>query len=134
MKVIPPNSSELAFRQIERILNLNPLAMSQYYSTLFTAFKNLMLMMNDEDNFNELDKKMKDVEKWLSDEFNPMTLSEAEMRMWNNMDLLSGFEVNGQMITQMEINQRLEEIKQWLISIHFEYMRYIRWTAQIKMD
>lgn len=134
MKVIPPTTKELAFKQCQRVLMLNPLAMSQYYTNLFTSFKSLMMIMNDRDNFMELDKKIKDIEKWLSDEYNPLTLEEAELRMWNNMDLLSGFEVNGQLITQMQINSKLEEIKNWLNSLSFEYMSYIRWTVALRME
>jgi hypothetical protein len=93
-----------------------------------------MMIMGDEDNYKQLVAKIKEIEEWLSDEYNPLTLGEAEHRMWNNMDLLSGFEVNGQMRTQMDINSRLEEIKQWLTSLSFEYMTYIRWTIPLRME
>lgn len=99
---------------------------------LFTSFKSLMMIMGDEENFNKLDKMIKDVEKWLSDDLNPLTLPEIELRMWNNMDLLSGFDVRGTFITQMEINSRLEMIKQYLIQLHFEYSRFIRWTIPMR--
>jgi hypothetical protein len=132
MKVIPPSSAEISWRQTSRFIMMNPLMMSQYYTNLFTAFKSLMMIMGDEDNFKQLEKMVKDVENWISDDLNPLTLAEAELRMWNNMDLLSGFEVNGQMITQMEINSKLEKIKQFLIQLHFEYSRFIRWTIALR--
>jgi len=113
---------------------LNPLAMSQYYINLFTSFKSLMMIMGDRKNYQELIKKIKGIEAWISDEYNPLTLEEAELRMWNNMDLLSGFEVRGQMITQMEINVKLEEVKQWLTEIHFSYMEFIRWSVPLRME
>jgi hypothetical protein len=47
-------------------------------------------LLDDEDRA-ELEKMIKDVEDWLSDDLNPMTLDEAEMRMFQNMDLLSYF-------------------------------------------
>jgi hypothetical protein len=134
MKVIPPTQKEMAFKQVQRILMLNPLAMSQYYTNLFSSFKSMMLIMGDEENYKELDKRVKWIEKWISDEFNPLLLEEAELRMWNNWDLLSGFEVNGQLITQMDINSKLEEIKQWLVQLSFEYMGYIRWTQVLRVD
>lgn len=93
-----------------------------------------MMMMGDEENFKELERKIKEIEIWLSDEFNPITLEEAEQRMWSNMDLLSGFQVNGVLITQMEINTKLEEIKQWLNQLSYEYMAYIRWTIALRME
>lgn len=88
--------------------------------------------MGDEGNFRQLEKRLKDINSWISDDLNPLTLQEAELRMWNNMDLLSGFEVRGEMITQMEINAKLDDIKQWLIQLHFDYSRYIRWTIPIR--
>lgn len=134
MKIIPPTDKEVAFKQCQKLLMLNPLTMSQYYTNLFTSFKSLMILMGDERNYNLLNKKIKDIENWLSDPLNPITLEEAELRMWNNMDLLSGFEVNGVLITQMEINSKLEEIKNWLIQLSFEYMSHIRWTIPLKME
>ena len=88
--------------------------------------------MGDEESFRELEKRVKQIDEWISDDLNPLTLQEAELRMWNNMDLLSGFEVRGEMITQMEINAKLDEIKQFLIQLHFSYSRYIRWTIPIR--
>jgi hypothetical protein len=132
MKVIPPSANEISWRQCSRFIMMNPLMMSQYYMNLFTSFKSLMMIMGDEENFNKLDKMIKDVEKWLSDDLNPLTLPEIELRMWNNMDLLSGFDVRGTFITQMEINSRLEMIKQYLIQLHFEYSRFIRWTIPMR--
>ena len=111
---------------------MNALAMPQYYTNLFNSFRSLMYMMGDEENFKELNKRIADVEAWISDDYNKITLQEAELRMWNNMDLLSGFQVNGVLITQMEINFRLEEIKQWLLSLSFEYMQYVRWTIPLQ--
>lgn len=125
-------SSEIAWRQASRFIMMNPLMMSQYYTNLFTAFKSLMMIMGDEENFKQLEKMIKDVEKWISDDLNQLTLAEAEIRMWNNMDLLSGFQVRGVLITQMEINSRLEMIKQYLIQMHFEYSRFIRWTQPLR--
>lgn len=132
MKVTPPQASEISWKQCQRFLMMNPLMMSQYYTNLFTAFKSLMMIMGDEDNFRQLEKRLDEINKWISDDLNPLTLQEAELRMWNNMDLLSGFEVKGEMITQMQINAKLDEIKQWLIQLHFEYSRYIRWTIPIR--
>jgi len=130
MKVIPPNNMEIAWRQCRQMLMLNPLAMPNYYGALFSSFKALL---NEEHNA-ELNNKIKEIEEWLSDEYNPMTLSEAETRMFQNMDLLSGFQVNGKMITQMEINQKLEEIKDWLQNLLFLYQPHIRFSQTIRID
>lgn len=130
MKVIPPTGLEIAWKQCKQMLMLNPLAMPSYYTALFSSFRALL----DEEHIKELDKKIKEVEVWLSDDLNPMTLDEAEMRMFQNMDLLSGFEVRGQMITQMEINQRLEEIKTWLTQLLYMYLPYIRFTTPVRME
>lgn len=63
-----------------------------------------------------------------------MTLPEAEVLMFQNMDLYSGFEVNGQMITQQEINQRLQQVKTWLQQLLYgKYMPQIRFTQAIKI-
>lgn len=89
--------------------------------------------MGDRENYTILTHKIQAVEQWLSDEYNQLSLRECEMRMWNNMDLLSGFLVNGVLITQMEINEKLENIKQWLFDIYFQYMQYIRFTIQVQV-
>ena len=109
---------------------LNPLAMPNYYGALFSSFKALL----NEEHSAELDQKIKKIEEWLSDEYNPMTLSEAETRMFQNMDLLSGFLVDGVLITQMEINQKLEEIKDWLQMLLYMYQPHIRFTQTIRID
>ena len=129
MKVIPPTYQEMAFTQCQRLLMLNPLMMSGYWTALFNTFKSLLV---DED-VEELEGMIKEIEVWLSDEYNPMTLQEMEIRMFQNMDLLSGFEVNGNIITQMEINEKLEKIKGWLTQKLYEYLPYIRFTTQIRM-
>ena len=130
MKVIAPTYGEIAFKQCQRMLMLNPLAMSGYYTALFTTFKSLL----SEEHIQELDEKIKEIEDWLSDELNPMTLQEAELRMFNNMDLLSGFEVNNVLITQMEINERLEEIKGWLTQLLYMYLPNIRFTTPLRIE
>ena len=104
--------------------------MSGYYSALFNTFKSLL---GDAD-VEQLDAMIKEVEEKLSDKYNSLTLAEAELRMFNNMDLLSGFEVGGKMITQMEINQWLEEIKSWLTQRLYAYLPHIRFTTPIRMD
>jgi hypothetical protein len=63
-----------------------------------------------------------------------MTLEEAEMRMFQNMDLLSGFDVNGEFITQMEINKRLEEIKSWLNERFYSILPNIRFSSPIRIE
>lgn len=130
MKVIPPTYQEMSFKQCQRLLMLNPLMMSGYYTTLFNTFKSLLL----EEDIEQLDAMIKAVEERLSDDYNKLTLQEAELRMFNNMDLLSGFEVNGRMVTQMEINQWLEEIKSWLTQRLYAYLPHIRFTTPIKID
>jgi len=108
---------------------MNPLTMNSYYTTLFSAFKSLL---TDEDNA-QLDEMVAEIERWLSDDLNKMKLFEIEMRMFNNLDLLSGFQVSGVLITQMEINERLEEIKMWLTQKLYEYLPYIRFTSQVML-
>ncbi len=122
--------SEIAWKQCKQILMMNSLTMPSYYGTLFASFKALI----DKEHIDELDKQIKEIEVWLSDDLNQMTLDEVEMRMFQNMDLLSGFEVKGQMITQMEINQRLEQIKTWLTQLLYIYLPYIRFTQAVRMD
>lgn len=108
---------------------MNPLTMPTYYSTLFSTFKSLLV----QEHLDELDRKIKEVENWMSDDLNPMTLNEAEIRMWQNMDLYSGFERGGEMITQMDINAKLEEIKSWLEQLFWMYFPHIRFTVPIKI-
>lgn len=130
MKVIPPTYQEIAFKQCQRLLMLNPLMMSGYYTALFNTFKSLLI----EEDIQQLDAMIVAVEERLSDDYNQMTLQEAELRMFNNMDLLSGFEVGGKMVTQMEINQWLEEIKSWLTQRLYAYLPHIRFTTPVKME
>lgn len=130
MKVIAPTYQEIAFRQAQRLLMLNPLVLPTYYSTLFATFKSLL---TPEDSA-KLEYMINDIEGWLSDELNKIQLQEVEQRMYNNMDLLSGFEVRGEFITQMMINDRLEKIKQWLTERLYVYLPNIRFTAQIRID
>jgi ABC-type lipoprotein export system ATPase subunit len=114
--------------QAQRIIMLNQLAIPNYYTTLFNVFRGLL----DETDSLELEYKIKDIEGWLSDDMNQLKLQEIEIRMFQNMDLLSGFVVRGEFITQFEINQKLEAIKQWLIMMLYQYLQYIRFT--IPMD
>lgn len=98
---------------------------------MFNAFKSLLI----EEHTLMLQYFIKDVEGWLSDENNVMTLHEAEIRMFSNMDLTSGFEVRGEMIEQRMIYERLEKIKSWLQSLLYGfYMPQIRFTQPLQMD
>lgn len=133
IEVITPTTSELMWRNCQRLLLLNPLVLPTYYTTLFNAFKSLISMFSEED-YNELLARIAEVEKFISDDLNPLSLQEAEMRMYNNLDLLSGFQVNGQLITQYEINAKLEEIKTWLNQLLYEYLPHIRFTTQVRVD
>jgi len=130
MKIITPTTDEMIWRSCERMLMLNPLAHQTYYSTLFNMFRGLLAPQH----IQELNARVKEIEIWLSDDFNKMTLHEAEVRMFQNMDLLSGFEVNGQLISQMEINTRLEEIKNWLQGLLYAYMEHIRFTVALRVE
>ena len=129
MKIISPSYSEIAWLNASRIMSLNPLALSGYFNQLFLSMRPLL----DEDENAELDMRIKQIEVWLSDKYNSMKLYEIEMRMFQNMDLYSGFEVNGVMITQMEINEKLESIKQWLQELLYDKMRYIRFSQSLKI-
>jgi len=113
---------------------MNSLMMNDYWTQLFTSFKSLMRLFGDEENLEELEKRIKDIEDWLSDEYNPMTLQEAEVLMFQNMDLLSGFIVSGQMITQQDINSRLNKIKQYLNELIYDYLPHIRFTQQMQTE
>lgn len=113
---------------------MNPLMLNDYWTQLFSSFKSMMSLFDDKENMAELDKRIKEIEEWLSDEYNPLTLSEAEVRMFQNMDLLSGFEVNGKLVTQMEINDKLGQIKRWLTELLYEYLPYIRFTQQMRTE
>lgn len=108
--------------------------MNDYWTQLFTSFEAMMDMFGDEQGKAELQARIKALEDWLSDEYNPLTLQEIETRMFQNMDLLSGFAVNGEMITQMEINEKLSEIKVWLTRKLYQYLPNIRFTQQIRME
>ena len=130
MKVIAPTFSEIAFRQCSRLLMMNPLVIPTYYSTLFATFKSLLT----EEHALVLQYQIDDVEGWLSDDLNKMNLQEAELRMYNNLDLLSGFQVRGEFLTQMMINEKLEKIKGWLTSLLYQYLKEIRFTTPIRMD
>lgn len=134
MKVIAPTTGEIIYKQCYRMLSINPLMMNDYWTQLFSSFKSLISFFGDEDNLAELDNKIKYIEQWISDDYNPMSIAEAEVRMFQNMDLLSGFEVNGNLITQMEINHRLNDIKAWLTELLYEYLPHIRFTAQFRTE
>lgn len=130
MKVPVPTNEEIAFRQCLTMLRINPLVMSTYYSTLFLTFKSLLVF----EDIQRLNHMVKDIEKWLCDDFNKITLKEIELRMYNNMDLNSYFLVNGEEIRQLHINSRLEDIKQWLTQKLYLYLRFIRFTAPIEVQ
>lgn len=130
--ILMPTWEEMIWKQCRTMLMLNPLAMNTYYTQLFEAFKGLFSAFGSED-YEILVKKIAEVESWLSDEYNKLTLYEAELRMFNNMDLLSGFVVNGVLITQFDIQTRLEEIKKWLNERLFVYMPHIRFVQEFKL-
>lgn len=131
MTTIPvPTNEEVAFRQCIEILKINPLAMSTYYSTLFATFKALL---NNEDILR-LTFWVDCFEDWLSDDLNDLRLHEIELRMYNNMDLNSGFLVNGVLITQLDIIKRLEDIKLWLTGRLYVYMGHIRFTSRLDIN
>lgn len=134
MKVVPPLPEEIMFRQCQRLLMLNPLMMNTYYTQLFQSFAGFFQMMGDEEGHKIIQVQIKEVEGWLSDDLNKITLHEAELRMFNNLDLLSGFEVNGVLITQMQIQDRLEEIKSFLNQRLYQLMPHIRFTQPIRID
>lgn len=129
MRVIAPNNNEIAFKNCLELLKLNPLMSPIYYSTLFLSFESLLV----EEDIYRLRSMKEDIENWLCDDYNKITLNEVEIRMYNNMDLNSGFEVNGVMITQLEINQRLSEVKNWLTQKLYQYMGFIRFTAPLNI-
>ena len=130
MKVVSPTWGEIAYRQCMTVLGGNYLSIPQYYSMLFQTFR-MLLVTEDRDKLNHM---ILEVEDWISDRYNRLTLAEAEIRMWNNMDLSSGFQVDGVLITQQEIYQRLDLIKNWLRGLLGEYLPYIRFTQQIRVD
>ena len=59
---------------------LNPLAHQTYYSTLFNMFRGLLA----EEHVQELNAMVKEIEDWMSDDFNNMTLQEMEILMFQN--------------------------------------------------
>lgn len=130
MRVITPTTDEMIWRSCEKMLMLNPLAHQTYFTTLFNMFRGLLAPEHLED----LEKRIKEIEVWMSDEFNKMTLHELELRMFQNLDWLSGFEVNGEFVSQMEINTRLEKIKDWLQQLLYAYMPHIRFTVPIRVE
>lgn len=130
MRVIVPTVGELIWRQCEKMLMLNPLAHQTYYSTLFNMFRGLLA----EEHVQELNAMVKEIEDWMSDDFNNMTLQEMEILMFQNLDWNSGFEVNGVFITQKEINTRLEKIKDYLQQQLYVYIEYIRFTQQLSVE
>lgn len=128
--VVAPTWSEIAYRQAMTMLGGNYLTIPQYYTRLFQTFR---LLLVEEDRI-KLDAMIKEIENWISDEFNIITLQEAEIRMWNNMDLNSGFQVDGIIVTQQEIYQKLDQIKSWLQSLLGDYLPFIRFTQQMRVD
>lgn len=127
MKVLAPSGTEIAYKQCMELVKMNALMIPQYYTMLFLSFESLLV---DEDIYR-LRLMKKDIEDWLSDDINKLSLNEIEIRMYNNMDLNSGFQVNGIMITQMQINERLNQVKNWCTQKLYQYLRYIRFTAPI---
>lgn len=131
MKVINPTMQEVVYRQIDKIIFTNPLMMNDYWTTLFNTARGLL----DEKDIKMLDMAIMQLEQWLSDDFNTMTLEEAEVLMFQNMDLKSGFEVNGEMITQQEILRRLQQIKNWLQRVLYsKYLPQIRFTQRVPLE
>ncbi len=57
-----------------------------------------------------------------------MPLKQIETYMDNNMDLKSFFKEHGRLVTQMELNSELDQIKVWVYQEAVEMMPYIRFT------
>ena len=131
---LPVTSGEMIWRNANRLVSMNPLMMNSYYTTLFQVFRNMFMLFGDDENLTKMEKMIGEIEILLSDDLNPMTLNEAELRMFNNMDLLSGFEVNGRIVTQMEINERLEKVKTWLVGILYAYLPEVRFTTTFRVE
>ncbi len=129
MKVPIPTNEEIAFKQCLEMLRINPLMMATYYSTLILTFKSLLIV----EDVLRVDHMVNDIELWLSDDLNKLSLKEIEMRMYNNMDLYSYFLVDGEPITQEMINDRLQDVKQWLTQRLYMYLRHIRFTTPIQV-
>lgn len=122
---------EVIWRQCERLTLGSYLTNQTFYNTMFTAFKSLLI----QEHALMLDYFLYDIQGWLSDDMNQLTLQEAEIRMFSNMDLTSGFEVRGEMITQMMIYERFEKIKGWLQELLYGfYMPNTRFTMPLQMD
>lgn len=129
MRIVVPTYKEIAFNSCYDLLKTNPLIIPTYYSTLFITFQSLLNM----EDVMRLQKMIMDFEESMTDDLNRLTLQEMEIRMYNNMDLNSGFQVNGVLVSQMEINNKLNEIKIWLTQKLFEYMKRIRFTTTVDM-
>ena len=108
--------------------------MNDYYSQLFNTFKQMFEMFGGEEDKKYLDAMIKTFEEYVSDDLNPMTLEECELRMFQNMDLLSGLQVRGAFITQQDMNTMLNNIKSWLNNKLWEYMTMVRFTTPMKID
>lgn len=131
--VVTPTTKEMIWRTCYSQVFTNPMAMPLYYTTLFEMFKNLFFEMEDVVAYFDLLKDIREFEDYISDDLNPMTLAEAELRMFQNMDLLSGFEVRGDLITQMQINQRLEFMRKKLMQYLLQSMSEVRFLTPIRL-
>lgn len=134
MKVVPLTGGEIIWRQSLRLVFTNPLTMNDYYSQLFNTFKQMFEMFGGEEDKKYLDAMIKTFEEYVSDDLNPMTLEECELRMFQNMDLLSGLQVRGAFITQQDMLSMLNNIKSWLNNKLWEYMTFVRFTQSMKVD
>ena len=129
--IINPTQKEVAYREILRSFHTNPLAEQTHYTTLFDACK----MLLDEEDIARLDYAVFCIEQWLSDDLNKIALDEAELYMFQNLDLYSGFQVNGIIITQQIIIKRLSDIKRWLYqTIQFDYFPRVRLTQSLPLE
>ena len=134
MKVVPLTNYEIIWRQSLRLIFTNPLTMNDYYSQLFNTFKQMFEMFGGEEDKKYLEAMIKAFEEYVSDDLNPMTLEECELRMFQNMDLLSGLQVRGTFITQQDMLTMLNNIKSWLNNKLWEYMTMVRFTTPMKID
>lgn len=118
--VLRPTQKEMAYKYVFGLLNMGDMTLPHYWSNLFIAMQHLL----SEEDMTELKHKIADVERMCGSKIErkrngskkilpQMSLYEIEIYLFNSFNLKSYFLVDGEKVTQFEIERKLFEIKEW---------------------
>lgn len=136
--LIYPSHLEISYKYCFNLLNIGDMVMPHYWSNLFLALRSIL----NDDQMTELKKMVTDVTFMCGTKTNKkevngeiqveviplMSLYEIETYLFNSWNLKSYFLVNGQKISQFEIEKKLFDIKQWCYYRLFEIQSQILFT------